>query len=101
MLKKLLTTVVILIAIVAGVTFAAKNPQTISISYYFDLAWEGPLVLALIAALATGVLLGAAPLLLRTFRLKRKLVSAGMTSPTSNSSSSSISLGSKEIQTRR
>jgi uncharacterized integral membrane protein len=97
MLKKLLTTVVTLIAIVAGVTFAAKNPQTISISYYFDLAWEGPLVLALIATLATGVLLGVTPLLLRIFRLKRKLVSAELTSRTSDSPTSVVSPGSKEI----
>jgi len=101
MLKKILTTVVILIAIMAGVTFAAKNPQSISISYYLDLAWEGPLVLALITALATGVLLGGTPLLLRIFRLKRKLASAGLMSPTSDTSSSSVSQGSKEIQTRR
>ncbi len=101
MLKKILTTVVILITIVAGITFAAKNPQTISISYYLDLAWEGPLVLALITALATGVLLGGTPLLLRIFRLKRKLASAGLTSPTSDTPSSSVSLGPKEIQTKR
>ncbi|HCX87623.1 MAG TPA: hypothetical protein DG761_06330 [Gammaproteobacteria bacterium] len=101
MLKKILTTVVVLIAIVTGITFAAKNPQAISIAYYFDLAWEGPLVLALIAALAVGVLLGAAPLLLRIFRLKRKLASAGLTSPSGDSSSSPSSQGSKEIRARR
>jgi len=101
MLKKILTTVVILITIVAGITFAAKNPQTISISYYLDLAWEGPLVLALITALATGVLLVGPPLLLRIFRLRRKLESAGLTSPTSDTSPSSVSLGPKEIQPKR
>ena len=101
MLKKILTTVVILITIVAGITFAAKNPQTISISYYLDLAWEGPLVLALVTALATGVVLVGTPLLLRICWLKRKLASAGLTSPTSDTSPSSVSLGSKEIQPKR
>ena len=76
MLKKLLTTVVILIAVGVGVTFAAKNPQSVSLSYYFNLAWEGPLVIALVATLASGVFLGAAPLLLRIFQLKRKLKTA-------------------------
>ena len=50
MLKKLLITVGILISVGVGVTFAAKNPQAVSLSYYFNLAWEGPLVIALVAA---------------------------------------------------
>ena len=73
MLKKLLITVGILISVGVGVTFAAKNPQAVSLSYYFNLAWEGPLVIALVATLASGVFLGAAPLLLRILQLKRKL----------------------------
>ena len=76
MLKKLFTTVVISIAVGVGVTFAAKNPQSVSLSYYFNLAWEGPLVIALVTTLASGVFLGAAPLLLRIFQLKRKLNAA-------------------------
>ena len=76
MLKKLLTTVAILISVGVGVTFAAKNPQAVSLSYYFNLAWEGPLVIALVATLASGVFLGVAPLLLRILQLKRKLNAA-------------------------
>ena len=76
MLKKLLITVGILISVGVGVTFAAKNPQAVSLSYYFNLAWEGPLVIALVATLASGVFLGAAPLLLRILQLKRKLNAA-------------------------
>ena len=76
MLKKLLTTVAILISVGVGVTFAAKNPQAVSLSYYFNLAWEGPLVIALVATLASGVFFGAAPLLLRILQLKRKLNAA-------------------------
>ena len=76
MLKKLLTTVAMLISVGVGVTFAAKNPQAVSLSYYFNLAWEGPLVIALVATLASGVFLGAAPLLLRILQLKRKLNAA-------------------------
>ena len=73
MLKKFFTTVVTLAAVIVGVTFAAKNPQAVSISYYFDLAWEGPLVIALVLALVAGVVLGGVPSLLRIFQLKRKL----------------------------
>ena len=76
MLKKLLITVGILISVGVGVTFAAKNPQAVSLSYYFNLAWEGPLVIALVATLASGFFLGAAPLLLRILQLKRKLNAA-------------------------
>jgi uncharacterized integral membrane protein len=73
MLKKFLKTVMTLAVVVVGVTFAAKNPQAVSISYYFDLAWEGPLVIALVVALVAGVVLGGVPSLLRIFQLKRKL----------------------------
>jgi uncharacterized integral membrane protein len=88
MLKKIFTTVVTLAAVVVGVTFAAKNPQAVSISYYFDLAWEGPLVIALVLALVAGVVLGGVPSLLRIFQLKRKLnalSSAGSVGPQSTS----------------
>ena len=73
MLKKLLTIVIVLAAIVAGVTFAARNPQEVSLSYYFDITWQGPLVFALLTALVTGFVLAAVPLWFRIFRLRRKL----------------------------
>ena len=79
MLKKLLTIVIVLAAIVAGVTFAARNPQKVSLSYYFDLTWQGPLVFALLTAVVTGFVLAAVPLWFRIFRLRRKLAAASTT----------------------
>jgi len=76
MIRKLLITVLVLGAIVLGLTFAAQNPQEISLSYYFNLSWRGPLVFALLGALVAGFILAAVPLWIRLFRLRRKLVSA-------------------------
>ncbi len=76
MIRKLLLTVLVLATIVVGVTFAAQNPQEISLSYYFNLSWHGPLVLALLGALIVGFVLAAVPLWIRLLRLRRKLASA-------------------------
>ena len=100
MLKKFLTTVVTLTAVVVGVTFAAKNPQTVSISYYFDLAWEGPLVIALVVAVVAGVVLGGIPSLLRIFQLKRKL-NALSSAGSVGAQSTSAPGGPKELQSDR
>ena len=75
MLKKLLTTILVLASVVVGITFSAQNPQEISLSYYFNLSWQGPLVFALLGALAVGFILAAVPLWIRVIRLRRKLVS--------------------------
>ena len=83
MLKKLLPTVLVIATIVVGITFAAQNPQEISLSYYFNLSWQGPLVFALLGALAAGFILAAVPLWIRAFRLRRTL--ASNSSPTRGS----------------
>ncbi len=72
MIRKVLLTVLLLATIVLGVTFAAQNPQEISLSYYFNLSWHGPLVIALLGALAVGFVLAAVPLSIRLLRLRRK-----------------------------
>ena len=76
MIRKLLLTVLMLATIVVGVTFAAQNPQEVSLSYYFDLSWHGPLVLALLGALIVGFVLAGVPLWIRLLRLRRKLALA-------------------------
>ena len=76
MIRKLLLTVLVLATIVLGVTFAGQNPQEISLSYYFNLSWQGPLVLALLGALVVGFILAAVPLWFRLFLLRRKLLLA-------------------------
>ena len=72
MIRKLLLTVILLATVVLGVTFAAQNPQEISLSYYFNLNWHGPLVTALLGAVVVGFVLAAVPLWIRLLRLRRK-----------------------------
>jgi uncharacterized integral membrane protein len=38
--------------------FAAKNTDPVTLRFYFDLAWQAPLVALLLAFFAAGVLLG-------------------------------------------
>ena len=38
--------------------FAAKNTDPVTLRFYFDLAWQAPLVALLLAFLAAGVVLG-------------------------------------------
>ena len=43
--------------------FAAKNTDPVTLRFYFDLAWQAPLVAVLLAFFAAGVLLGVAAML--------------------------------------
>ena len=43
--------------------FAAKNTAPVTLRFYFDLAWQAPLVALLLAFFAGGVLLGLAAML--------------------------------------
>ncbi len=38
--------------------FAAKNAEPVSLRFYFDLAWQAPLVALLLAFFAAGAILG-------------------------------------------
>lgn len=46
-----------LVVILIGVAFAAKNPQTVTVSYYFGLAYETYLWVVVIASFFSGILL--------------------------------------------
>ena len=52
--------------VVFGMTFAAKNPQEVTL-VYFDFLWEGKIVFALLVALLFGFFLGAVPTVLAFF----------------------------------
>lgn len=73
MLKKVTLLVALLGIGIFGVTFAVKNPIEVPLRYYFDLAWEGPLVIALLAALVIGFVLGLLTGLFRVLALRREL----------------------------
>jgi lipopolysaccharide assembly protein A len=55
------------------VAFAAKNADPVKLRFYFDLAWEAPLVALLLAFFAAGVLLGVLAML-GTFLAQRREV---------------------------
>ena len=57
-MKKLLYTLLFLVILVFGLTFAAQNPQSVSISYYFDIELTLPLTLFLLMVLVLGVVIG-------------------------------------------
>jgi uncharacterized integral membrane protein len=64
--------------------FAARNTESVTLRFYFDLAWEAPLVVLLLAVFAAGAALGllaALGAVLRqrgvASRLRRELRAAG------------------------
>ncbi len=67
----------VLLAIVVlfiGISFALHNKQFVEINYYFGLRWNGPLSLALLTALAVGVIAGWLASLRMVVRMQRQLV---------------------------
>ena len=59
-IKKTVFSVALFLIVIFGMTFAAKNPQEVTL-VYFDFLWEGKIVFALLAALLFGFFLGAVP----------------------------------------
>ena len=53
--------------------FAAKNVETVTLRFYFDLALQAPLVLVLFASFLLGVLFGIAALLGTLLRQRRQI----------------------------
>jgi putative membrane protein len=75
-MKRVFYVIVVVIVVFFGVTFAFHNRQTVDVSYYFGLSWNGPLALALLAAVAVGVAIGFLANLRTLLRLQRQLVAA-------------------------
>ena len=55
------------------VAFAAKNVEPVTLRFYFDLALQAPLVLALFGFFALGALFGVLALLTSVLRLRREI----------------------------
>jgi len=53
--------------------FAARNTEPATLRFYFDLAWEAPLVLLLLAFFAGGALLGVVATLGALLRQRREI----------------------------
>lgn len=70
---QILTWAVRLILFIVLLAFAVKNTDPVTLRFYFDLAWQGPLVLALFGALAIGALFGIAATVGPLMRQRRQI----------------------------
>jgi len=69
----LLTWTVRLILFVVLLAFAVKNTDPVTLCFYFDLAWQGPLVVVLFGVLAIGALFGIAATAGKLVRQRREI----------------------------
>ncbi len=70
---RILTWAVLLALFALLLAFAAKNTDAVSLRFYFDLAWQAPLILLLFGFFLAGVVLGLLARQLTVFRLRRRL----------------------------
>jgi putative membrane protein len=75
-MKRVFYIILGVIVILFGVTFAFQNRQAVDVNYYFGLSWNGSLALALLAALAVGVVIGFLASLRTVLRLQAEVVAA-------------------------
>ncbi len=62
-----------LVVFLALVAFAAKNTEPVTLRFYFDLAWQAPLVVLLLAFFTAGALLGLLATVGTLLRQRREL----------------------------
>ena len=55
---RIVTRMAWLLLFILLLAFAAKNADPVALRFYFDLVWQAPLVLLLLAFFAAGALLG-------------------------------------------
>jgi len=70
---RILTWAVLLVLFVLLLAFAAKNTDPVTLRFYFDLAWQAPLILLLFGFFLAGAVLGLVSRQLLVVRLKRQL----------------------------
>jgi putative membrane protein len=70
---KLLAWAVRIALFVILLAFAAKNTDPVSLKFYFELAWQAPLVAVLLAFFLGGVLLGLMAMLGTFFAQRREI----------------------------
>lgn len=75
-MKRIFYTIIVVVALLIGITFVFQNRQAIELHYYFGIRWTGPLSLALLATLAIGVAVGYLASLRMVIRMQRQLVQA-------------------------
>ena len=70
---RIVTWTIRLIVFLLLVAFGAKNVEPVTLRFYFDLALQTPLILALFGAFAVGALFGVLSLLGTVFRQRRQI----------------------------
>jgi uncharacterized integral membrane protein len=70
---RIVTWTIRLLVFVLLLAFGAKNVEPVTVRFYFDLAVQTPLILALFAAFALGALFGVLSLLGRVLRQRRQI----------------------------
>lgn len=75
-MKRIFYLVIGVFAVFIGITFAMQNRQLVEVAYYFDLHWQGPLSLALLASLTLGIFVGYVSSLRTVVRMQRQLAHA-------------------------
>lgn len=72
-MKRILYFIVFVVVLVLGLTFALQNSQAVAINYYFNVNWQGPLSVFLLAALIVGSVLGFLASLGWVYRMRRQV----------------------------
>ena len=70
---RIVTWTIRLVVFVLLVAFGAKNVEPVTLRFYFDLALQTPLILALFCAFALGALFGVLSLLGKVLRQRREI----------------------------
>jgi putative membrane protein len=71
---KLVTWLIWLLVFTALLLFAVRNTDPVTVRFYLDSRWEVPLVLALLAFFAAGVVCGVLACTARVLRQRREIV---------------------------
>ncbi len=70
---RIVTWTIRLVVFVLLLAFGAKNVEPVTLRFYFDLALQTPLILALFGAFALGALFGVLSLLGKVVRQRREI----------------------------
>ena len=75
-MKRILSGTLVVVVLLAGVTFTTKNAQVVEMNYYFGVHWVAPLSFMLLTTLTVGIALGLLVSLAMQARMQRQLLQA-------------------------
>ena len=70
---RLITWTIRLLIFLFLLAFAVKNTDPVTLRFYFELAWQAPLIVLLLAFFAAGAAFGLAAALATLFRQRREI----------------------------